>query len=192
MTTCKLFCGISPCPVILVCPFFVLVLLLGFVRGMDDFGSSYGWNGCGWQQIPPGPSNINEINGSNSNVIPIGEGGVSNPFMGDVANDPVQRRQYSETYRRKKQEQVQHLEHLEKSLNVSLSDNTPQLGYHRGMESHYDAEGSSLAQTYYTMNSNYQYVEADIDIYATQLKDQKLMHEVYEALKPEMKKYQDK
>ncbi|OIV95521.1 hypothetical protein TanjilG_18737 [Lupinus angustifolius] len=131
---------------------------------MDDFRPSYGWNGGGWQQIPPGPSNINEINGSNSNVVPIGEGGVSNPFLGEVANDPVQRRRaanrhYSETYRRKKQEQVQHLEHLEKSLNGNLSDNTPQLGYHRGMESHYDAEASSLAQTYYTMNSNYQYVE---------------------------------
>ncbi|KAE9594194.1 hypothetical protein Lal_00001246 [Lupinus albus] len=164
---------------------------------MEGFGSSYGWNAGGWQQITPGSSNINEINGSSSNVIPIGEAGVSNPFMGDVPIDPLQKRraanrQYSETYRRKKQDHVQQLEHLEQSLNVNISDHTPQLGYHRGIESHYNAEGNSLAQTFYTMTSNYEYVEAEIDTYATQLKDQKLMHEVYEALKPEMKKYQGK
>ncbi|CAL0301658.1 unnamed protein product [Lupinus luteus] len=166
-------------------------------RGMEGFGSNYGWNGGGWQQIPPGPSNINEIHGSNSNGVPFVESGVSNPFMGDVPNDPVQKRRaanrkYSETYRRKKQEHVQHLEQLEKSINGTLSNNTPQLGYHKGLELHYDAEGNSLAQTYYTMTSNYQYVEADIDMYATQLKDQQLMHEVYAELKPEMKKYQGK
>ncbi|CAL0301662.1 unnamed protein product [Lupinus luteus] len=41
----------------------------------------------------------------------------------------------------------------------TLSNNTPKLGYHIGLESHYDVEGNSLAQTYYTMTSNYQYVE---------------------------------
>ncbi|CAL0301659.1 unnamed protein product [Lupinus luteus] len=164
---------------------------------MENFGSSYGWNDGGWQQIPPRPSNINETHGRNSNVIPIVEGGVSNPFIGNVPNNPIQRRraanrQYSETYRRKKQEHVQRLEHLQKSLNGTLFDNTPQLGYHQGLESHYAAEGNCLAQTYYTMTSNYEYMEVDIDMYETQLKDQKLMHEVYEALKPEMKKYQGK
>ncbi|CAL0301665.1 unnamed protein product [Lupinus luteus] len=70
------------------------ILLYNIVRtigGVEGFGSSYGWNGGGWQQIPPGPSNTNEIHGSNSNVIPIGEGGDSIPFIGDVPNDLVER-----------------------------------------------------------------------------------------------------
>ncbi|CAL0320047.1 unnamed protein product [Lupinus luteus] len=86
--------------------------------------------------------------------------GVLNPLQGDVPNDPeaqrrARNRNYSKTYRLKKQDHMLKLEDQVKTLNEALSTISSELEYYKEVESNLEVETSTLMNTLSGFSSDF-------------------------------------
>ncbi|KAE9608555.1 putative transcription factor bZIP family [Lupinus albus] len=133
---------------------FLLILhyfiLLNFEGVMDGHGSSF----VGKGQLPTTTSEQNTMPGGTYNIISGGQNEV------DAPNDPeaqrrARNRNYSKTYRLKKQDHMLKLEDQVKTLNETLSITSSELQYFKEVQSNLEIETNSLMNTLAQISSSF-------------------------------------
>ncbi|KAF1871005.1 hypothetical protein Lal_00020739 [Lupinus albus] len=132
------------------------------------------------------PNNIS-ITGGTYNIISGGQNEV------DAPNDPeaqrrARNRNYSKTYRLKKQDHMLKLEDQVKTLNETLSITSSELQYFKEVQSNLEIETNSLMNTLAQISSSFDGDEAKIELLMFELMEVKKLYEKQQALKLEMVK----
>ncbi|OIV89128.1 hypothetical protein TanjilG_26764 [Lupinus angustifolius] len=119
--------------------------------------------------------------------------GVLNPIEGDVPNDPdaqrrARNRNYSKTYRLKKQDHMLKLEDQVKTLNETLSTISSELEYYKEVQSNLEVETNSLVNTLTEISLSFDGDEANPELLMSDLMEVKQLDENQQARKSEMVK----